>query len=137
MHHLILLFFKTLLSPTGKRKGMKKRPKSASPSPYSMSSMKSGRKSGRKSATEMWINSVQTTSRRNKPGNTKNKTASEYWTETLRRSGHGLTGQTRKAGLSNLDKNLANDMAYGSTSHYLRQMVGAEKVTNGIERNGQ
>ena len=56
----------------------------------------------------------------------------EYWTDTLRKSGVGIS--TESSGMNTmtgLNKTQGKNMAYSSTSHYLRQVVGTEKPKKG------
>lgn len=57
------------------------------------------------------------------------RTALEQWNNTLRRTGVGITTETMgsKDSFSGLRKSQMKNMSYGSTSHYLRQIVGTEK----------
>ncbi|XP_061181859.1 IQ domain-containing protein E-like isoform X4 [Saccostrea echinata] len=66
------------------------------------------------------------------PESPRHKTTTEYWVDTLRRTGTGITTQsTGSVGTTNTFTGLKRPnetaMAYLSTSSYLRQMAGTEK----------
>ena len=58
-------------------------------------------------------------------GHVGKRTTAEYWTDTLRKTGFGISTESGANGMTNLRK--AQGMAYSSTSHYLRQVAGLEK----------
>ena len=62
-----------------------------------------------------------------KKGHIGKRTPTEYWTDTLRRTGVGITPETlgQQHSMTGLKK---QDMSYKSTSHYLRQVAGTEKL---------
>jgi hypothetical protein len=61
-----------------------------------------------------------------KKANIGKRTPTEYWTDTLRRTGYGITPET--LGHPDTITGLKpQDMTYKSTSHYLRQLAGTEK----------
>ena len=62
-------------------------------------------------------------------GSTKKtkRPAVEYWNESLRRTGTGFSTESTHMSMTGLGRKQGKDMAYTSTSHYLRQLVGAEK----------
>lgn len=108
---------KTVKRPVTPRSGRR-------PRPHSAGAARSGR--------ELWMTAVKNrqtgglaSSRR--PQSPRHKTASEYWIDTLRKTGQGIstesTGMNTFSGKRPRDK----DMAYLSTPSYLRQMVGTEK----------
>ena len=57
------------------------------------------------------------------------KSAVDLWSESLNKTGVGITTQTisGRESLSGLKKSQLKNMSYSSTSHYLRQIVGTEK----------
>ena len=60
----------------------------------------------------------------------KRHTATSAWTDTLRRTGVGITAETGKQNMesfSGLSKSQMKSMGYSSTSHYLRQKAGTER----------
>ena len=65
-------------------------------------------------------------------GPTKNKghmgkrSAAEYWTDTLRKTGVGISTESGANGMTNLKS--THGIAFSSTSHYLRQLAGLEKA---------
>ncbi|XP_021351055.1 IQ domain-containing protein E-like isoform X2 [Mizuhopecten yessoensis] len=63
------------------------------------------------------------------PESPRHKTTTEYWVDTLRKTGIGRsTESTGMNTFSGLKKPKERDMPYLSTSSYLRQMVGTEKT---------
>jgi hypothetical protein len=72
-----------------------------------------------------YLTALGTSSKKGKP-----RTPTEYWSDTLRRTGVGLTPQTTSHmdSFSGLQKSQSRNMSYGSTSHFLRQRVGTEKT---------
>ncbi len=91
-----------------------------------------GSSSAARSTRELWLNATKngTTNHHRSPAGGKNKTSVEQWSETLSKTGVGLTTQTtnKSANMSALKKSQSKHMAYSSTSHYLRQLVGTEKT---------
>ena len=74
-----------------------------------------------------------------KKGHQGKRTPTEFWSESLRRTGVGLTPQTTSNmdSFSGLEKSQTRNMSYGSTSHFLRQRVGTEKTgTPRQQQNG-
>ncbi|ELU12618.1 hypothetical protein CAPTEDRAFT_218924 [Capitella teleta] len=71
-----------------------------------------------------------------KRGNLRKGTPTEIWTDTLRRTGFGITPETlgQKQSLTGLKP---QDMTYKSTSHYLRQMAGTEKMNKSMGADSQ
>ena len=81
-----------------------------------------------KTARELWLSAVHSSSERNRGGGFRGgRTTTEYWSDTLRRTGVGISTESRGS-LSGLNKSQTQHMAYNSTSHYLRQMAGTEKA---------
>ena len=67
------------------------------------------------------------------------RTPTELWTSTLRQSGVGFTPQTttNMDSFTGLQKSQMQNMSYSSTSHFLRQKAGTEKVpTPRHQQNG-
>ncbi|XP_074647702.1 uncharacterized protein LOC141903482 isoform X2 [Tubulanus polymorphus] len=98
-----------------------------------------------KSARELWLDAVKTGSGtlggggKAKAGKPVKRSASEYWIDTLRKTGEGHStesiGMNTFTGIRRPDE---MNMAYLSTSHYLRQMKGTEKTPrNGNTANGK
>ncbi|CAH1793332.1 unnamed protein product [Owenia fusiformis] len=81
---------------------------------------------------EMWLNAVKQGGglHGTKRGvNTTRKSATEYWTDTLRKTGHGISTESTPNGMTGLKSSRA--MPYNSTSHYMRQLAGTERRKNG------
>ena len=57
----------------------------------------------------------------------KSKSAVEAWGDHLRRSGSGISTESKNNTMTGLTKAKTKDMSYASTSHYLRQLMGTEK----------
>lgn len=93
-------------------------------SPYTTGAVRS------KSARESWLSAVKSGTALGPRGKspTHPKTPTEYWTDTLRRTGVGYTSTGHLDSFSGLKKAQTRNMAYGSTSHFLRQMAGTEKA---------
>ena len=63
-----------------------------------------------------------------KKNRTMNRTAVEAWGDHLRRSGSGISTESKNNTMTGLNKAKTKDMSYASTSHYLRQLMGTEKT---------
>lgn len=62
------------------------------------------------------------------------RTPTEFWTDTLRRTGYGITPETlNHQSLTGLKH---QDMSYKSTSHFLRQVAGTEKMSKTLPSDG-
>ncbi|XP_013391541.1 IQ domain-containing protein E-like [Lingula anatina] len=85
-----------------------------------------------KNVREMWLDTVKKrtgdmASGKNK-GHLGKRSPMEYWTDTLRKSG----AVKDNSSMTFRDRHVADrDMAYLSTSHYMRQMAGTEKPRPG------
>lgn len=86
---------------------------------------------------DLWMNAVknrETASLTHRhPESPRHKSTTEYWVDTLRRTGTGITTQsTGSVGTTNTFTGLKRPneaaMAYLSTSSYMRQMMGTEKT---------
>ena len=65
----------------------------------------------------------------NNKGHPGKRSTVEYWVDTLRKSREGIsTESSGKNSMTGLKKTQAKNLAYMSSSHYLRQMAGLEKT---------
>ena len=72
-----------------------------------------------------------------KKNRTANRTAIEAWGDHLRRSGSGISTESKNNTMTGLNKTKTKDMSYASTSHYLRQLMGTEKTKKADSGPGQ
>ncbi|XP_059166104.1 IQ domain-containing protein E-like isoform X2 [Physella acuta] len=102
------------------------------------SSKKSNKKTPRRPVTpgkskngkELWMKALKkrqtlTMSNAYRPTTPRHKTSTEYFIESLRKSGVGMRRETTLTGLPRANNEL---MPYMSTPHYLRQFMGTEKI---------
>ncbi|XP_071131557.1 IQ domain-containing protein E-like isoform X2 [Mytilus edulis] len=64
---------------------------------------------------------------RSRPESPRHKTSTEYWVDTLRKTGIGRSTESTGMNTFSGKRPREQDMAYLSTSAYMRQMMGAEK----------
>lgn len=130
-------------SPNKKKQAQnKKNLRSQTPKPKKSATPRNNKKKTRERAhscppgqtgRELWLAAVknrQTAGLVNSrhPESPRHKTTTEYWVDTLRKTGFGRsTESTGMNTFSGLKKPKERDMPYLSTSSYLRQMVGTEK----------
>ncbi|XP_033752568.1 IQ domain-containing protein E-like isoform X2 [Pecten maximus] len=131
-------------SPNKKKQAQnKKNLRSQTPKPKKSATPRNNKKKTRDRAhscppgqtgRELWLAAVknrQTAGLVNSrhPESPRHKTSTEYWVDTLRKTGIGRsTESTGMNTFSGLKKPKERDMPYLSTSSYLRQMVGVEKT---------
>lgn len=114
--------------PSKKKKGTnKKTGKQKSATPRKRAQSAPPAKVGR----DLWINAVKKrqtqTLVRSRPESPRHKTSTEYWVDTLRKTGIGRSTESIGMNTFSGKRPREQDMAYLSTSSYLRQMVGTEK----------
>lgn len=95
------------------------------PRPHSAGVTRSGR--------ELWMTAVKNRqtvglSSNRRPHSPRHKTASEYWIDTLRKTGQGISTESTGMNTFSGKRPRDRDMPYLSTPHHLRQMVGTEKA---------
>ncbi|KAK3090919.1 hypothetical protein FSP39_015721 [Pinctada imbricata] len=118
----------TLLSPNKKSDNKSKKKETPRNRSHSAPPTRGGR-----TGHDLWMNAVKNRqtlglSGNRRPESPRHKTPTEYWVDTLRRTGIGIsTESTSMNSLSAMRKNNDMNMAYLSTSSYLRQMAGTEK----------
>ncbi|KAI0233849.1 hypothetical protein LSAT2_015937 [Lamellibrachia satsuma] len=116
-----------------KRSKASPRPKSA----FKKTAKKAGKADGYRSrpasvpaskatSRDMWLNAVKSGGPTKNKGHMGKRSTAEYWTDTLRKTGFGISTESGANGMTNLRK--TQGMAYSSTSHYLRQIAGLEKA---------
>ncbi|XP_055875225.1 IQ domain-containing protein E-like [Biomphalaria glabrata] len=112
----------------------------SSPTPAMQKSKKSARRTPRRPVTpgknktgkDLWMAAIkkrQTLTLGNgyRPTNPKHKTTTEFFIDTLRRTGVGISAETNKnQSMSGLPRGNTNAYPYLSTSHFIRQVVGVE-----------
>ncbi len=59
--------------------------------------------------------------------------AVQAWGDNLRKSGTGISTESKGSSMTGLNKSRTKDMSYASTSHYLRQLAGAEKARKSFD----
>ncbi|XP_060071720.1 IQ domain-containing protein E-like [Ylistrum balloti] len=130
-------------SPNKKKQAQnKKNLRSQTPKPKKSATPRNNKKKTRdrahscppgKTGRELWLSAIKNrhtaglvNSRH--PESPRHKTSTEYWVDTLRKTGIGRsTESTGMNTFSGLKKPKERDMPYLSTSSYLRQIVGTEK----------
>ncbi|XP_052764700.1 IQ domain-containing protein E-like isoform X2 [Mya arenaria] len=85
-----------------------------------------------RSGHELWMNAVKHRktvglSGSSRPQSPRHKTASEFWIDTLRKTGTGFTTESTGMNTFNGKRPRDKDMPYLSTPSYLRQIAGTEK----------
>ncbi|ESO82030.1 hypothetical protein LOTGIDRAFT_170441 [Lottia gigantea] len=93
-----------------------------------------------KTGHDLWITAIKKRQGALNSGSTghigsspRHKTPIEYWVDTLRKTGSGISTESGRNTFTGLKKDNGLDMAYYSTSHHLRQVMGVEKPRKGQE----
>ncbi|XP_050393678.2 IQ domain-containing protein E isoform X2 [Patella vulgata] len=82
-----------------------------------------------KTGHDLWMTALKKRQGALGSGSPRHKTPIEYWVDTLRKTGTGIsTESSGRNTFTGLKKNNDLNMAYHSTSHHLRQMMGVEKA---------
>ncbi|XP_046552516.1 LOW QUALITY PROTEIN: uncharacterized protein LOC124262112 [Haliotis rubra] len=87
---------------------------------------------------DLWMNAIkkrQTLGLANgrHPDTPHHKTPIEFWVDTLRKTGMGKSQRVRGNAMTGLKKGNDMNLAYFSTSHYMRQMMGTEKARRNVD----
>ncbi|XP_046379018.1 IQ domain-containing protein E-like isoform X1 [Haliotis rufescens] len=67
------------------------------------------------------------------PDTPHHKTPIEFWVDTLRKTGVGMSTESSGNAMTGLKKGNDLNLAYLSTSHYMRQMMGTEKPRRNMD----
>ncbi|KAH9504019.1 hypothetical protein Btru_067549 [Bulinus truncatus] len=117
------------------------------PTPRMQKSKKSARKTPRRPVTpgknrsgkDFWMAAIkkrQTLTMTNgyRPSTPKHMTTTEYFIDTLRRTGVGISSETNKnQSLTGLPRGGTTAYPYLSTSHYMRQAMGVENTPRALD----
>ncbi|XP_067670716.1 IQ domain-containing protein E-like isoform X2 [Haliotis asinina] len=87
---------------------------------------------------DLWMNAIkkrQTLGLANgrHPDTPHHKTPIEFWVDTLRKTGMGMSTESSGNAMTGLKKGNDMNLAYLSTSHYMRQMMGTEKPRRNVD----
>ncbi|XP_063444008.1 IQ domain-containing protein E-like isoform X1 [Mytilus trossulus] len=112
---------------TKKKKGSNKKSGKQKETPRKRAQSAPPAKVGR----DLWMNAVKKRQTQNltrsRPESPRHKTSTEYWVDTLRKTGIGRSTESTGMNTFSGKRPREQDMAYLSTSAYMRQMMGAEK----------
>ncbi|CAC5356480.1 unnamed protein product [Mytilus coruscus] len=112
---------------TKKKKGSNKKSGKQKETPRKRAQSAPPAKVGR----DLWMNAVKKRQTQNltrsRPESPRHKTSTEYWVDTLRKTGIGRSTESTGMNTFSGKRPRDQDMAYLSTSAYMRQMMGAEK----------